>query len=345
MDFLAPAGSGENTLVTCERGDYASDLEAARTVPRPAEFPASLDTPAEVETPGATTIEAVSEFLGVDPAATAKAMPVAKPDGTVVLALLRGDDRLEEIKLLAVLGSDYRPATEDEIRSAFGADPGSIGPVGFDGDVIADEALRSGQFVTGANRTGFHVRGVEAGRDYHPRFADIRQATPSDSCPRCGGVLRFETAIEVGHIFKLETDFSEPLGATFLDEDGVQRPLVMGSYGIGPGRVMAAAVEQHHDEHGIAWPEAIAPYDVHVVVLPGAAELAERVAEQLEQGAHQVLLDDRDLRAGEKFADADLIGCPYRVTVGRKALESGEVDVRVRETGEERTMPLEVVTV
>ena len=339
IDYLAPSGSGENTLVMCERGDYAADLEIARGVPRAPEFPERLDAPAEVETPGATTIEALAEFLGVDAAATAKAMPVTKDDGTLVLALVRGDDRLEDAKLAAALRADFRPATEEEIRKAFGADPGSIGPIGVDVEVLADEALREGQFVSGANRTGWHLRGVEAGRDYEAAFADIRQSKEGDVCPKCGGALRFQIAIEVGHIFKLETQFSEPLGAMFLDEDGKQKPLIMGSYGIGPGRVLAAAVEQNHGDDSITWPAAIAPYDVHVVALPSVEEQAERSAALLEEAGHTVLLDDRDLRAGEKFADADLIGCPLRVTVGKKTLEDGAVDVR--SNGGERRVPID----
>jgi prolyl-tRNA synthetase len=335
VDFLAPSGSGENTLVTCLNGDFAADLEVARAVPRAPAFPARLEAPEEVETPGITTIEALAEFLGVDPAATSKAMPMTKEDGTVVLALVRGDDRLEPAKLVAALREDVRPATEEEIRQAFGADPGSIGPVGFDGEIVADETLRDGQFVTGANRTGRHLRGVEHGRDYEARFADIRVPAEGDRCVECGGELRFQIAIEVGHIFKLGTRYSVPLGATFLDEDGHERPLVMGSYGIGPGRIMAAAVEQRHDENGIRWPGAIAPYDVHVVALPGVEEQAEEAARVLAEAGGDVLLDDRDLRAGEKFADADLIGLPRRVTVGRKTLEDGMVDVRDRESGHE----------
>lgn len=335
VDYLAPSGSGENTLVTCERGDYAADLEVARGVPRAPEFPERLDAPRAVETPGVATIEALAAFLAIDPAATSKAMPVVKADGTLVLGLVRGDDRLEEAKLAAVLGSAFRPATEDEIRQAFGADPGSLGPSGFDGEIVADEALRNGQFVAGANSTGRHLLGVEAGRDFAPRFADIRQSKQGDGCPTCGGQLGFRTAIEVGHIFKLGTRYSEPLGATFLDEDGKERPLVMGSYGIGPGRVLAAAVEQRHDANGISWPAVIAPYDVHVVVLAGAEEIAERAAAALEASGRSVLLDDREQRAGEKFADADLIGCPVRVTAGKKSLEDGAVDVRTRADGVE----------
>ena len=339
-DFLAPAGTGENTLVRCENGDYAADLEIARGVPRRPEFPARLDSPEEVETPGATTIDGLADFLGIDPAATSKAMPVVV-DGKVVLGLVRGDDRLEDAKLLAALAAGYLPATEGEIREAFGADPGSIGPIGFRGDILADEALREGQFVTGANRTGWHLRGVEAGRDFQPRFADIRQPREGDACPKCGGRLTFETAIEVGHIFKLGTDYSAPLGATFLDETGEERPIVMGSYGIGPARIMAAAVEQHHDEHGIAWPRSLAPYDVHLVPIQAAGDeavtTAQTLAESLEDAGLRVLLDDRDRRPGEKFADADLLGCPVRVTVGKKTLEDGKVDVlRRRDRSEER---------
>src|SRR5438105_15438579 len=341
MDFLAPAASGENTLVTCENGDFAADLEVAWTIPRPPRFPERLDAPQEVETPGATTIDDLARFLDVDPAATSKAMPVVKSDGTLVLGLLRGDDLLEEAKMVSALGSDFRPATEEEIGEAFSADPGSLGPVGFDGEVVADEALRDGQFVAGANRTGWHLRGAEAGRDYQPRFADLRQSQEEDSCPNCGGRLRFQVAIEVGHIFKLETKYSEPLEARFLDEDGTEKTILMGSYGIGPGRVMAAAVEQHHDENGIMWPVAIAPYDVHVVALPGADEVATRAAQRLDAAGKAVLLDDRDARAGEKFADADLIGIPTRVTAGRKSLEDGAVDVRDRATGEERRVAVD----
>jgi len=283
VDYLAPSASGENTLVTCERGDYAADLEIARGVPRAPEFPPRLDAPEEVETPGITTIEALADFLGIDGAATSKAMPVVKDDGTLVLGLVRGDDRLEEAKLASVLRADFRPATED----------------------------------------------------------DIRQPREGDACPRCGGALRFQTAIEVGHIFKLGTRYSEPLGAAFLDEDGRERPLVMGSYGIGPGRIVAAAVEQRHDEHGIAgWPAELAPYDVHVVALPGVEEQAEQAAEALSSTGRAVLLDDRDQRAGEKFADADLIGIPVRVTVGKKTLDDGAVDVRDRATGSERRVPI-----
>ena len=340
VDFLAPSGSGENTLVTCANGDFAADLEVARTVPRAPEFPAQLEKPEEVETPGITTIEGLASALGIDSAATSKAMPVVREDGTVVLALVRGDDQLEILKLISALGADVRPATPDEIKNAFNADPGSIGPVGFGGEIVADETLREGQFVAGANRTGWHLRGVEAGRDFTPRLADIRVPKEGDRCIVCGGELSFRTAIEIGHIFKLGTRYSVPLGATFLDEDGQEKPLVMGSYGIGLARVMAAAVEQSHDDDGIVWPAALAPYDVHIVALPGVEEQAGEAARVLSDAGADVLFDDRDRRAGEKFADADLIGLPRRVTVGKKTLEDGKVDLRDRATGDERRVEI-----
>ncbi len=333
--FMAPAESGENILVRCENGDYFADYDAAQGIPRAPVFPPPLDRPEEVETPGVTTIESLAEFLDIDPAATSKAMPVMVGERPV-LALVRGDDRLSEEKLVTVLGEAYRPMTDDEIRAVFGAGGGSLGPVAVTIEIVADDALREGQFVAGANRDGWHLRGVQAGRDYNPRFADIRQANAGDACPVCGGKLLEQTAIEIGHIFKLGTFYSTRFGATFLDEDGEEKPLVMGSYGIGPARTMAAIVEQHHDENGIAWPEEVAPYDAHVVALPGVAEEAEAAAQALSAAGKQVLLDDRDARAGEKFADADLIGCPIRVTVGRKTLEDGKVDVRNRRSGDEQ---------
>jgi prolyl-tRNA synthetase len=336
-DFLAPTGSGENELMRCERGDYFADAEAARGTPPAAELPPPLDVPEPVETPGVTTIEEVAELLGVAESATSKALPVVTGD-RLVLALIRGDDRLSPDKLETLFEAAFRPATEDEIRAAFGAGGGSLGPVGVDVEVIADEALREGQYVAGANEDGKHLRGVQAGRDYDPTFADIRQAKEGDACPECGGTLHVQTAIEVGHIFKLGTFHSEAFGATFLDEDGKEKLLVMGSYGIGLARTMAAIVEQSHDENGIVWPKSVAPYDAHVVALPGAEEIALQAAEALSAAGLDVLLDDRDQRAGEKFADADLIGCPLRITAGRKSLEDGKVDVRDRASGAEKRL-------
>jgi prolyl-tRNA synthetase len=342
LGFLAPTDSGENELMRCENGDYFADIEAGRGIAPEATLPEELDAPEDVPTPGVATIEALAEFLGIDASATSKAMPVVVGD-RLVLALVRGDDRLSEEKLTTVFEASFRPATDEEIRSAFGAGGGSIGPVGVDVEVIADESLREGQYVAGANRDGWHTRGVQAGRDYEPVFADIRQAQAGDACPVCGGRLVVQAAVEVGHIFKLGTFHSDALEASYLDEDGTERSIVMGSYGIGPGRVMAAAVEQRHDDNGIVWPASIAPYDVHVLALHGGAEEvlaeAERVAATLEEAGLDVLVDDRDERPGEKFADADLIGIPLRVIVGKKTLEDGMVDVRLRDGSAEDRVP------
>jgi prolyl-tRNA synthetase len=334
LGFLAPTGSGENELMRCDNGDYFADAEAARGTPVPPDLPPQLEAPEPVETPGVGTIEELAEFLGIAESATSKALPVITGD-RLVLALVRGDDRLSPEKLETIFQAPFRPADDEEIRAAFGAGGGSLGPVGVDVEVIADEALREGQYVAGANEDGKHLRGVQAGRDYEPTFADIRQAKDGDGCPECGGTLRVQTAIEVGHIFKLETFHSKAFGATFLDEDGREKPLVMGSYGIGLARTMAAIVEQSHDDDGIVWPKAVAPYDAHVVALSGAEEIAEQAAEALSAAGFDVLLDDRDQRPGEKFADADLIGSPIRVTAGKKSLEDGKVDVRNRASGDE----------
>jgi prolyl-tRNA synthetase len=342
IEFQAPCEAGEDTIAVCSNCDYKANVQVARSRPTPPEFGAPLDAPEAVETPGVETIDDLAGFLKIDPRTTSKAFPVVVDGGRVVLALVRGDHRVNEFKLTQTVGSEWRPAHDEEIREAFGAEGGSLGPVGVGVEVVADEALREGQFVAGANRTGWHLLGVQAGRDYEPaRWADLRAAEDGDACPECGGTLRLETAIEVGNIFKLGTTYSEPLGATYLDENGKEHPIVMGSYGIGPGRTMAAIVEQHHDEHGIAWPDAVAPYEVHVVALQGAEEIAARAAEAIEARGRSVLLDDRDQRAGEKFADADLIGCPVRVTAGKKSLEDGAVDIRDRATGSERRVRVE----
>jgi prolyl-tRNA synthetase len=340
IEFQAPCATGEDTIAICETCDYKANVQVATSQVSQPSFGERLDAPKEVATPGIETIAQLAEFLKIDPRTTSKAFPVVA-SGKVVLALVRGDQRVNEFKLGQALKGDWRPAQADEIAEAFGAEGGSLGPVGTTVDVIADDSLREGQFVTGANRTGWHLLGVEAGRDWNPSaFADLRVVEEGDACPLCGGTLRLENAIEVGNIFKLGTRYAEALGATYLDENGKEHPIVMGSYGIGPARTMAAAVEQHHDENGIAWPETIAPYEVHVIALTGAEEIAEQAAAAIEARGRSVLLDDRPQRAGEKFADADLIGCPVRVTAGKKSLEDGAVDIRDRATGVEQRVPV-----
>jgi prolyl-tRNA synthetase len=343
-EYMAPCASGENDMALCENGDYAANVDVATSISTSPTFPTSRTAPEEVETPGATTIDALASMLDIDARATSKAMPVVGPGDEVVLALIRGDHRLHQLKLQNALGGGFRPARDEEIREVFGADGGSLGPIGIDVKIIVDEALRTGQFVAGANRNGFHLWGVEAGRDYQPALvADIREAESGDICTHCGGSLRIEPAIEVGNIFKLGTRYSEALGATFLDESGTERPIVMGSYGIGPARTMAAVIEQHHDDNGITWPKAVAPVDVHVIVLGAAGQevidMGESVADDLHATGFAVLLDDRDQRPGAKFADADILGAPIRITVGKKSLADESIDLRGRATGEETRVP------
>jgi prolyl-tRNA synthetase len=342
-EYMAPSPAGENEVALSDAG-YAANVEIATGEPPAPPFPASLDAPEPVETPGARTIDEVSALLEVDPATLLKALPVVLPDGRTTLVMVRGDHTMNEIKLQNALGSDFRPATEDEIASTFGAEPGFIGPVDVGVEVLADSSIERGVYVTGANRNGFHLRGVEPGRDFNARFADVRKVQAGDRCPM-GGTILIEPAIEVGNIFKLGTRYSEPLGAMYLDESGAERPVVMGSYGIGPARIAAAAVEQFADDNGISWPAAIAPFDVHLVGLgkPGSDEhaLAERLYEELSRAGIEVLYDDREVRPGEKFVEAELLGCPLRLVAGRRSLDSGELEVQVRRGTAKRAVPID----
>jgi prolyl-tRNA synthetase len=343
-EYMAPSEAGEDHIVLCDRCDYAANVEKAVSVPRP--FDAPTGPLEEIATPGVTTIEGLAKFLGVDTAATVKSVIVVPEDeeGGIVLALVRGDHRLHELKLAKVLGTTFRPAQPEEIRTAFGADPGSIGAVGLrEGavrDVVVDEVVTHGGYVAGANRTDHHLLHAQFGRDYTGVIADIRHAEAGETCVQCGGLLRIEPAIEVGNIFKLGTRYSLAFEATYLDEEGSEQPVVMGSYGIGPARILAAAVEQFADDQGIVWPPAIAPYDVWIVPIgPDALEAAGRLEADLEGRGLDVMVDDRDVSPGIRFADADLIGVPLRVTVGKK-LADGVVELRRRSTGEVVELPV-----
>jgi prolyl-tRNA synthetase len=258
------------------------------------------------------------------------------------LVVVRGDHRVNEIKLGNALGTGLRPAHPDEISQQLGP-PGFIGPVGAEADVLLDEAVGPGGYVTGANQPDRHLRGVEPGRDFKYRSLDVRSVEPGDTIG--GAPIRIEPAIEVGNIFKLGTRYSEPLEAKYLDESGREQFIWMGCYGFGPARAAAAAVEQYADDRGISWPRAVAPFDLEIVTLgaPGSEEreYSDRLYADLEALGLQTLYDDRDANPGEKFADAELLGCPVRVTVGRRTLSSGELEVMVRRGLEQRTVPLE----
>ena len=318
------------------------NLEVAQAQAQPAQLPAPTDAPEVVETPGLTTVEAVSDALGVDPSALLKAYPVIPDDGTMKLVVVRGDHRVNEIKLKTALQTGLRPAHPDEIARHLGP-PGFIGPVGAQLEILLDEAVAPGGYVTGANEVDRHLRGVEPGRDFQYTSADVRTVVAGDTVD--GAAIRIEPAIEVGNIFKLGTRYSEPLGASYLDESGREQLIWMGCYGFGPARAAAAAVEQYADEKGISWPRSLAPFDVEIVVLgkPGSEEraAADALYTALSGAGLAVLYDDRDLNPGEKFADAELLGCPVRVTVGRRGLAEGQVEVQIRRGRETRQVPLE----
>ena len=345
-EYMAPCAAGENDVALSDAG-YAANVEIASAAPQPVEgLPAPSGDPTDVDTPGAATVEAVCDQLGVPPGAIVKAFPVLVEERGPVLVVVRGDHRLNEIKLQNALGAAFRPAEAEEVRSAFGAEPGFIGPVGAPVPVLADEALRGLRgLVAGGNRPDVHVTGVEPGRDFEPEWVDVRRVEPGDLDPT-GAPIRVEPAIEVGNIFKLGTRYSEPLGARYLDEEGAEQLIWMGSYGIGPARIVAAAIEQFADEQGISWPRSVAPFDVELVTLgkPGeeARSLSDRLYDELRELGLDVLYDDRvDASPGQKFADAELLGCPLRVTIGKKSAEARELEFQVRRGQEKGALSLD----
>jgi prolyl-tRNA synthetase len=339
-EYMAPCAAGENDVVLAD--GYAANVEVASADAQRVALPEPATRPEEVATPGLTTVEQVAGQLGVPAGALLKAYPVVLDGDDLRMVLVRGDHRVNDVKLTSALGEQFRPARPDEVERRIGP-PGYIGPVGAQVPIVLDAAVEQGSYVTGANRPDAHLRGVEPGRDFRFERADVRTVVAGDTV--AGRQIRIEPAIEVGNIFKLGTRYSEPLGAMYLDEDDKERPIWMGSYGFGPARAAAAAVEQYADERGISWPRTIAPFDVHLVVLgkPGGKEreLADRLYDDLRTKGLEVLYDDRDVGPGEKFAVAELLGCPLRVTVGRRTLEHGEVEVQVRRGLEARTVPLE----
>ena len=345
-EYMAPCAAGENEVALSDSG-YAANVEIASAEPQAVEgLPAPSPEPRDVDTPGATTIEAVCELLGVPPAALIKAFPIFTDARGPLLVVIRGDHRLNEIKLQNALGAPFRPAESDEVRRAFGAEPGFIGPVGAPVPTLADEALGGlSGLVAGGNKPDVHVAGVEPGRDFEPEWVDVRRVEPGDRDPT-GKPIRVEPAIEVGNIFKLGTRYSEPLGARYLDEEGQEQVMWMGSYGIGPARTVASAIEQFADEQGISWPRAVAPFDVELVTLgkPGeeARSLSDHLYDELRELGLDVLYDDRhDASPGQKFADAELLGCPLRVTIGKKSVEAREIEFQVRRGQEKGSLPLE----
>jgi prolyl-tRNA synthetase len=367
-EYIAPSRAGEDRIAVCAACGYAANVELARSVAQDHESTGAEaspvvgagEEPREVATPEQRTIEQVSTFLKVLPAGVIKALVYVAGD-EAVMALVRGDHSVHESKLARHLKKEVRAASAEEVKEVTGAEVGFVGPVCLVGSnklrLVADEALRSGsladpaesagarprEYAAGANKAHTHLVGVVVGRDFKAEFADLREAMEGDACVQCGGPLAVKQGIEVGNIFKLGTKYSAPLGATVLDEAGAERPIVMGSYGIGPARLAAAAVEQRSDERGIVWPKSIAPFDIHLVQVQMKDETQTGVAaalhDQLCSEGWEVLWDDRDERPGFKFADAELIGCPVRVTVGKKAGE-GVVEVEPRRAGTRQEVTL-----
>lgn len=338
-EFMVLADSGEDSIASCTRCGYAANIERAEVREAHAERPLGELPVERVSTPGMKTIEEVSAFLKASPSAMIKTL-IYETDKGVVAALVRGDHQLNEFKFRNALGAEWvRLADEAAVEKATGAPAGFAGPVRLKVPIHADHAVkRIYDGAAGANEKDAHIIHVSAARDFPgAAYADIRNALAGDMCPRCEGTFEIRRGIEVGHIFKLGTKYSEAMGATFLDEEGKERPAIMGCYGIGIGRTAAAAIEQNHDEAGIVWPGPLAPFDCEVLPVNVNDEGTRKAAESLygTLGAEmEVLLDDRDERAGVKFKDADLIGIPVRVVVGERNLKQGKVELKVRKTGE-----------
>ncbi len=352
-EFMVLNPAGEDVLVLCETGHYAANRQVA-VMPKPAAAsPAEEPLPREeVATPGTTTIATLAAFLGIGADRTAKAAFFVTGDGRLVTAIVRGDYEVNETKLANAVTAvgGIRPATVEEIKGA-GMEAGYGSPIGARGTVVVIDDLvdRSPNLVAGANREGFHYRNVNAGRDYTADVvADITNAQEGDACPVCGEPVILRNGIEVGNIFKLGTKFSDAAGASYLGEDGVAHPIVMGSYGIGVGRSTACIVEAHHDEKGIVWPAEVAPYAAHLVSIGGTKEpRVDEIAEILHQTAlnagREILWDDRDESPGVKFTDAELLGMPWILTVSPRSLAAGGVEVTERATGDRSTRPIEDV--
>jgi len=335
-EFMVLADSGEAEIVYCDNCDYAANVEKAVCIAEKAETEGNLLPLEKIHTPGQRTIQDLTDFLKIGKDEQIKTL-MYDADGELIAAILRGDRELNEIKLKNALGcNELVMANEENVRRSSGAGFGSLGPVGMDVKIYADlEVAAMKNFACGANEDDYHFKNVNLGRDFVPEaILDIRNAVPGDPCPLCQGELKLLRGIEVGHIFKLGTKYSDVMGATFRDQNGQSLPFVMGCYGIGISRTMAAAVEQNSDENGIIWPIPIAPYQVIVVPVNSNKEeqlqAADSIYKILEQEGLEVILDDRDERAGVKFKDADLIGIPVRITIGPKALQENKVEVKKR---------------
>jgi prolyl-tRNA synthetase len=333
-EFMAPSPAGEDDIVICDSCGYAANIELALSNPRRTD---TMDCACEeVHTPEKRTVQEVSNFLKIGPEYFIKSILLITDNGPV-LALARGDQALHEKKLMRLIG-DYRPAQKEEVKNILGVEAGFIGPMNHKLRIIADTCLQEGVYVSGANKPHYHVKGIRPGKDFTAEWHDIHTAKEGDTCHTCDCTVRIERVIEIGNIFKLGTKYSAPLKAVYLDEKGQEKPVIMGSYGIGPARIAAAAIEQNHDKDGMIWPKSIAPFDIEILPLnmndTGTVETAERFYKDLTAKGLEVLIDDRDERAGVKFKDADLIGIPTHIVIGEKNLKEGLVEIKERRTKE-----------
>lgn len=351
-EFMVLAATGEDTIVVCKNCEFAANMEKAAVVLKDNNDEAPLLALEKIETPGKRKVAAVCSFLEIDPSQLVKTL-VFVVDGQPVAVLVRGDRQVEEVKLKNLLGAiDVEMAEDKYVFDATGVPTGYLGPVGIPIKLIADqEVVAMRNFYVGGNEKNLHMKNVNSGRDFQPQaVGDLRQITTDDPCPDCGGQLQLTEGIEVGHIFKLGTGYSESMNATFQDQDGKEKHFFMGCYGIGVTRVVAAAIEQNHDKDGIIFPVPLAPYTVIIVNLGSRDDeiysLAENLYADFQKEGIEVLLDDREERPGFKFKDADLLGIPYRLTVGKNYLKNGTVEIRDRRTGTvEEVVPGEVVAI
>lgn len=347
-EFMVKSEVGEDEIVFCSGCDYAANIEKATSVNHKASTE-EMKEMSEIETPNVHTIEELQDFFKMDAGQFAKTL-IYYADGKTVAVVVRGDRDVNETKVANAIGGavEFELASEDTIKAVTGAEVGFAGPIGIKTDYlfIDQEVVDQRNVIVGANKTGYHIQNANFGRDFEGQVGDFRNVQEGDKCPKCGQPLEIMRGVEVGHIFKLGTKYSESMGATFLDQNGKSQPIIMGCYGIGVERTVAAVIEQHHDENGIIWPLAIAPY--HVVVVPVNVkkeehlENAEKIYKELEAAGVEVLLDDRNERAGFKFKDSDLLGIPMRITVGKDIVD-GKVEFKLRKEADKEIISVDEV--
>jgi len=345
-EFMVKSDAGEDTVAHCSSCGYAANAEVAASKVAVIDREKNSKEMYEIHTPNVKSIDELCEFLKIDESVCAKSR-VYINDGKAILILMQGNDEVNESKLTKVLGGNVRPGHPEELMEITGADAGSIGPIGFKGRILADLKLKErNNLFSGANKNDYHIGGIDFKRDLPERqagvpsieYADLRIVQSGEGCPNCDDKLEVFTAIELGHIFKLGTKYSEALKASYLDEKGEEHPIVMGSYGIGVERIMACYIEQNHDDKGIIWNKVLTPFDIHLIALnlknESIVAASEKTYKELVDAGYEVLFDDRDAAAGFKFNDADLLGMPIQIIVGEKKLKENKCEVKIRKTGQ-----------